>query len=67
MKHPSTAIISTVLLVLFLLPYIWKLKDPSLTVVLGLGVIMVIYDFFASNREKLNMKPQHPSYESEST
>lgn len=67
MKQLSTAIISTVLLVLFLMPYIWKLKDPGLIVVLGLGVILVIYDFFASKREKPIMKPQHPSYESEST
>jgi hypothetical protein len=67
MKNPSTAIISTTLLVLFLVPYIWKLKEPGLIVVLCLGVALVIYDFFASKKEKSHMRLEHPSYDSEST
>jgi len=67
MKHLSTSIISAVLLVLFLVPYIWKLKDPGLIIVLSLGIVLVIFDFFVSGRQKPNMKPQHPSYDSEST
>jgi hypothetical protein len=67
MKYRSTAIISTGLLILFLVPYIWKLKDLALILVLGLGVLLVIYDFYANEQEKTNLKPQHPSYDSEST
>jgi hypothetical protein len=67
MKHPSTAIISAVILVLFLLPYIWKLKDLGLLAVLTLGVFLVIYDFYVNSRKKEKREPQHASYDSEST
>jgi hypothetical protein len=67
MKHPSTAIIAAALLVLFLFPYIWKLKELGLLVVLTIGVLLVVYDFYVNSREKTKMKPQAPSYESEST
>jgi|TARA_B110000503_G_C7124640_1_gene404017 cell division protein FtsW (lipid II flippase) len=67
MKHPSTAIISAIILVLFLLPYIWKLKEIGLLVVLCIGLFLVVYDFFVNSRQKVKREAQHASYESEST
>ena len=67
MNYKSTAVISCALLVLFLLPYIWKLKDVSLIILLVLGVAMVVYDFLLSTKEKPNLQKQHASYEEEST
>lgn len=67
MNYKSTSVIATILLIMFLVPYIWKLKDPALIVVLGLGVILAIYDFALSTREKPNLQPQHAPYEQEST
>jgi uncharacterized membrane protein len=61
------AIISMVLLVSFLLPYIWKIKEVPLLILLLAGVFFAIYDFYVSSRKKDNLKPQRPSYESEST
>ena len=67
MNYKSTAIISAALLILFLLPYMWKLKDIALIVVLALGVFFAIYDFVLSTGEKPNLQPQHAPYEQEST
>jgi ABC-type iron transport system FetAB permease component len=67
MKYKSTAIIATILLIAFLVPYIWKLKDPALIVLLVFGVFLAIYDFVLNRRERLNLQPQHASYEQEST
>lgn len=67
MNYKSTAVISSALLILFLLPYIWKLKEASLIILLVLGVAMVVYDFVLNTRAKPNLKPQHPSYDEEST
>lgn len=67
MNYKSTAIISTVLLVLFLLPYIWKLKEIPLLILLVFGVGLVVYDFMLSTKEKPNLQKQHASYEEEST
>lgn len=67
MNYKSTAVISCALLVLFLLPYIWKLKEVSLIILLVLGVAMVVYDFLLSTKEKPNLQKQHASYEEEST
>ncbi len=67
MNYKSTAIISSALLILFLLPYIWKLKEASLIILLVLGVAMVAYDFVLSTKEKPNLKAQHSACEEEST
>jgi len=67
MNYKSTAIISTVLLLLFLAPYIWKLREIPLIILLVAGVAMVIYDFILSTKEKPNLQKQHASYEEEST
>jgi len=61
------AIISMVLLVGFLLPYIWKIKESPLLVLLIFGVLLAIYDFYVSSKKPKLLAPQHPSYESEST
>jgi F0F1-type ATP synthase assembly protein I len=67
MKQLSTAIISGTLLVAFLIPYIWKLKDLGLMVVLTIGVFLVVFDFYNSIRQKPNRKPEQAFYDSEST
>lgn len=67
MNYKSTALIAGVLLILFLLPYILKLKAVPLVVLLVFGVLLVIYDFILSTKEKPNLQKQHASYEEEST
>lgn len=68
MSKTLPAIISTLLLILFLLPYIWKLKEVALLVLLIFGVFLAIYDFVVSRKEdETNLQPQHTSYEQEST
>jgi hypothetical protein len=67
MNYRSTAIIATALLLLFLAPYIWKLREVPLIILLVFGVGLVIYDFIVSTREKPNLQKQHASYEQEST
>ena len=67
MNYKSTAIISTALLLLFLAPYIWKLREIPLIILLVVGVAMVVYDFILSTKEKPNLQKQHASYEEEST
>lgn len=67
MNYRSSAIIATALLVLFLLPYIWKLKEVPLLILLVFGVGLVVYDFIVSTKEKPNLQQQHASYEEEST
>lgn len=67
MNYKSTAIISTVLLIGFLVPYIWKIKEGPLLILLVVGVALAIYDFVLNTKAKPNLKPQHPSYEDEST
>jgi mannose/fructose/N-acetylgalactosamine-specific phosphotransferase system component IIC len=61
------AIISMVLLVGFLVPYIWKIKESPLLALLVLGVFFAIYDFYVSSKKAEQRAPQHPSYDSEST
>lgn len=67
MNYRSTAIIATALLLLFLLPYIWKLREVPLIILLVFGVGLVVYDFILSTKEKPNLQKQHASYEEEST
>ncbi|MCD8494215.1 MAG: hypothetical protein LRY23_00015 [Burkholderiaceae bacterium] len=67
MNYKSTAIIATALLIAFLVPYILKLKDPALIILLVFGVVLAILDFVINRREKANLQPQHTSYEQEST
>lgn len=67
MNYKSTAIIATILLIAFLVPYILKLKDPPLIILLVFGVFLAIYDFVLSRRERANLQPQHAPYEQEST
>jgi hypothetical protein len=61
------AIISMALLVAFLVPYIWKIKEAPLLILLVLGVFLAIYDFYVSSKKAEQRAPQHPSYDSEST
>ncbi len=61
------AIISMVLLVAFLVPYIWKITEFPLLVLLVFGVFLAIYDFYVSGKKAAQRAPQHPSYDSEST
>lgn len=61
------AIISMVLLVAFLVPYIWKIKEAPLLILLVLGVFLAVYDFYVSGKKVEQRAPQHPSYDSEST
>jgi len=56
-----------VLLIGFLLPYIWKIKEIPLLILLIFGVFLAIYDFYVSNRKKTNLKAQHAPYDQEST
>ena len=68
MKSKLPAIISTLLLILFLLPYIWKLKEIPLLILLVFGVFLAIYDFVLANKQGgTNLQPQHASYDEEST
>jgi len=66
MKH-LPAIISMVLLVGFLVPYIWKIKESPLLALLVFGVFLAIYDFYVTGKKATQRAPQHPSYDSEST
>jgi ABC-type transport system involved in cytochrome bd biosynthesis fused ATPase/permease subunit len=67
MNYKSTAIISTLLLIAFLVPYIWKIKAIPMIILLVFGVFLAIYDFVLNTRAKPNLQPQHASYEEEST
>lgn len=61
------AIISMVLLVSFLLPYIWKIKETPLLALLVFGVFLAVYDFYVSSKKADRRAPQRPPYDSEST
>jgi ABC-type iron transport system FetAB permease component len=67
MNYKSTAIISTILLIGFLVPYIWKIKEVPLLILLVVGVALAIYDFVLNTKAKPNLQKQHASYEEEST
>jgi uncharacterized membrane protein len=61
------AIISMVLLVAFLVPYIWKIKEVPLLILLVFGVFLAVYDFYVSSKKSKPRVPQQPSYKSETT
>jgi len=61
------ALISMMLLIGFLLPYIWKLKELALLVLLVIGVLLAMYDFYISGKKQDLLVPQQASYDSEST
>ncbi len=61
------AVISMVLLVGFLLPYIWKITEFPLLLLLVFGVFLAIYDFYVSSKKAAQRAEQQPSYKSEST
>jgi mannose/fructose/N-acetylgalactosamine-specific phosphotransferase system component IIC len=61
------AIISMVLLVAFLVPYLWKIKEVPLLILLVFGVFLAVYDFYVSNKKAKQRVPQQPSYKSETT
>jgi len=67
MKYKSTAYIATALLILFLAPYIWKLKEVPLLILLVFGLALVVYDFKASTKEKPKFKQQETPFDEEST
>lgn len=61
------AIISMVLLVAFLVPYILKIKEIPLLILLVFGVFLAVYDFYVTSKKARKTAPQQPSYKSEST
>ena len=61
------ALISMLILIGFLIPYIWKLKELALLILLVVGVILAIYDFYISGKKQDLLVPQKASYDSEST
>ncbi len=61
------ALISMLLLIGFLIPYIWKLKELALLILLVVGVILAMYDFYISGKKQDLLVPQKASYDSEST
>jgi len=67
MKDRLPAIIATVLLLLFLAPYIWKLKVAPLFILLAFGVFLAILDFVQTKKQQPNLQAQQASYEEEST
>jgi hypothetical protein len=67
MKNRLPAFIATALLLLFLAPYIWKIKAVPLIILLVFGVVLVVFDFIQSNKEKPKFQAQQAPYEEEST
>ncbi len=61
------ALISMLILIGFLIPYIWKLKELALLILLVVGVILAIYYFYISGKKQDLFVPQKASYDSEST
>lgn len=61
------ALISMMILIGFLLPYIWKLKELALLILLVFGVLLAMYDFYISGKKQDLLVPQKASYDSEST
>lgn len=61
------ALISMLLLIGFLIPYIWKLKELALLILLVVGVLLAMYDFYISGKKQDLLVPQKASYDSEST
>jgi uncharacterized membrane protein (UPF0136 family) len=61
------SLISMLILIGFLIPYIWKLKELSLLILLVVGVILAMYDFYISGKKQDLLVPQKASYDSEST
>ena len=45
-------ILSAALLIVFVWPVVWKLKDAALTVVVMIGLAMMLYDLWGTLREK---------------
>jgi hypothetical protein len=43
-------IIALGLFILFFLPYVWKLQELSLTVVIAIGVVLAVLDFRTANK-----------------
>jgi len=67
MKHRAPAFIATALLLLFLAPYIWKIKAIPLIILLVFGVVLVVFDFIQNNKEARKFHVQQTPYEEEST
>ena len=61
------ALISMLLLIGFLIPYIWKLKELALLILLVVGVLLAMYDFYIGGKKQDLLVPQKASYDSEST
>lgn len=45
-----SGLISVALLVMFIWPVVWKLKDVALTSVVAIGVVMMLVDLWQSMR-----------------
>ncbi len=47
-----SGLISVALLVTFVTPVVWKLKDTALTIVVVIGMVMMLVDLWQSMQQK---------------
>jgi hypothetical protein len=45
-------ILAIALMLIYLAPVVWKLKDPALTVVVAAGIVMMLIDLWQSLKSK---------------
>ena len=48
----TAGILAVALMLIYLAPVVWKLKDPALTVVVSAGIIMMLVDLWQSLQSK---------------
>lgn len=46
-----TGLVGLILMAAFLLPYIWKLPQLDITLILSGGLLLAIFDYFSSNKD----------------
>lgn len=51
-----TGLIGLILMAAFLLPYIWKLPQLDITLILVGGLCMAIFDYFTANEDSDSKK-----------
>lgn len=51
-----TGLIGLILMAAFLLPYIWKLPQLDITLILVGGLCLAIFDYFSSNKDSDSKK-----------
>ena len=48
----GAGILAVTLMLVYLFPVVWKLKDPALTIVAAAGVVMMLVDLWQSLKSK---------------